>query len=126
MILDYRAMFDGKYLGAWNLVDKDGNKRDCIVTIASVKAEKVVMEGGVSNKKPVLTFEGKDLPMVCCKTNAKTIAAMYGNDTAAWIGKRITLYSTTTQVGGQEKDCIRVRPTPPSQKEASRAATAAA
>ena len=118
---DYRAMFDGKYLGAWNLVDAQGEKRDCIVTIESVAAEKVVMEGGVSNKKPVLRFVGKELPFVCCKTNAKTIAAMYGNDTTKWVGRRITLFATTTQVGGQEKDCIRVRPSIPQEKEAARA-----
>ena len=114
--MDYRAMYDGKYLGAWNLVDAQGTQRDCIVTISGVKAAEVVMEGGAKNKKPVISFEGRALPMVCCKTNAKTIAGMFGNDTKEWIGKRITLYSTTTQVGGATKDCIRVRPTPPPSK----------
>lgn len=113
MNVDYRAMFDGKYLGAWNLVDPEGHQKDCTVTISSVKAEKVIMEGGQTNKKPLISFQGRELPMVCCKTNAKTIAGMYGNDTAAWVGKRITLYATTTQVGGQTKDCIRVRPAIP-------------
>ena len=112
-MVDYRTLYDGKYLGAWNLVDEQGSKRDVVVTIESVKAEEVVMEGGVKNRKAVLRFVGKSLPMVACKTNSKTIAAIYGNDTSQWIGKRITLYSTVTQVGGQEKDCIRVRPTIP-------------
>jgi hypothetical protein len=110
---DYRSMYDGKYLGSWNLVDADGNKRDCVVTISGVQAGEVVMEGGVKNKRPIISFEGKPLPMICNKTNGKAIAGMYGTDTKAWVGKRITLYSTTTQVGGQEKDCIRVRPTIP-------------
>ena len=83
------------------------------------------MEGGISNKKPILRFAGKKLPMVCAKTNAKTIAAMFGNDTKNWIGKRIQLYSTTTQVGGQEKDCIRVRPTIPEERKAKGQADAA-
>lgn len=121
--MDYRAMFEGKYLGAWNLVDADGKKRDVTVTIASVEAQRIVGEGGKTNKKPVLKFVGKDLPMVVGKTVAKTIAAMYGNDTAAWIGKKITLYATTTEVGGETKDCIRVRPMVPHEpKEQSNAA----
>jgi hypothetical protein len=114
-------MFEGKYLGAWNLVDGDGKKKDYTLTISDVKAEKVVLEGGQQNKKPLIRFERTELPMVCCKTNAKTIAAMYGNDTSKWVGRRITLFATTTQVGGQEKDCIRVRPTIPTEKEAPRA-----
>ena len=108
--MDWRSMYEGKYLGAWNLVDADGNKRDCVVTIARVEASEIVGEGGKKNKKPLIYFQGKALPMVVGKTVGKVIAAMYGNETRSWEGKRITLYSTTTSVGGEEKDCIRVRP----------------
>lgn len=110
-------MFEGKYVGAWNLIDQQGNKRDVDLTIAKVEAQEIVGEGGKTNKKPLISFEPRNgrqwLPMVAGKTVAKTIAAMYGNDTKHWIGKRITLYATTTSVGGTEKDCIRVRPTIP-------------
>lgn len=115
--MDYRAMFEGKYIGAWNLIDAEGNKRDLTLTIARVEAQQIVGEGGKTNKKPLVHFEPRGehtfLPMVAGKTVAKTIAAMYGNDTRHWVGKRITLYATTTSVGGTEKDCIRVRPTVP-------------
>lgn len=115
--MDYRTMFEGKYLGAWNLIDDAGNRRDIIVTIEKVEAQQIVGEGGKKNKKPVVSFVGKDLPMVIGKTVAKTIASMYGNDTRAWIGKRITIYPATTEVGGETKDCIRVRPgVPPEPK----------
>jgi hypothetical protein len=43
------------------------------------------------------------------KTNAKTIARLYGNNPGAWTGKLITLYPATTSVGGEDMDCIRVR-----------------
>jgi hypothetical protein len=120
--MDYRAMFEGKYLGAWNLIDDDGNRRDVRVTIESVSAQQIVGEGGKQNKKPVLKFRGKDLPMVAGKTVAKVIAGMYGNDTKGWIGKDIVLYPTQTQVGGDTKDCIRVRPTVPTSKATAPAA----
>ncbi len=119
--MDWRAMFEGKYLGAWNLIDADGNRRDVTVTIEAVAAELIVGEGGKKNKKPVLRFVGKDLPMVIGKTVGKTIAAMYGNDTKTWLGKRITLYPATTEVGGETKDCIRVRPgVPPEPRKETR------
>ena len=111
---DYRSMYDGRYIGSWNLVDAEGNQRDVILTIAEVKAEEVTMEGGVKNKRPIIYFQSsKAMPLICNKTNGKTIAAMYGPNTKDWVGKRITLYATTTQVGAQQKDCIRVRPTIP-------------
>lgn len=123
--MDWRSMFEGKYLGAWNLIDADGNRRDVTVTIESVTAEMVVGEGGKKNKKPVLRFVGKDLPMVIGKTVGKTIAAMYGHDTKAWIGRRITLYPATTEVGGETKDCIRVRPGIPAEPRGKEARDAA-
>ena len=122
--MDYRSMFEGKYIGAWNLVDSEGNKRDMVLTIAHVEAQQIIGEGGKTNKKPLITFEPKGdfvpLPMVAGKTVAKTIAAMYGNDTRAWVGRKITLFATTTSVGGQEKDCIRIRPSIPVEKGAAK------
>jgi hypothetical protein len=116
---DYRSMYEGKYLGAWNLMDNDGNKRELTLTIVRVEAQQIIGEGGKTNKKPVVHFEPRGdhafLPMVAGKTVAKTVAAMYGNDTKHWIGKRITLFATTTNVGGTEKDCIRVRPNIPAE-----------
>lgn len=108
--MDYRAMFEGKYLGAWNLIDDDGTRREVTVTIESVTAEQIVGEGGKKTKKPVIRYVGKELPMVIGKTVAKTIAAMYGNDTRMWLGKRVTIYPATTEVGCETRDCIRVRP----------------
>ena len=124
--MDYRAMFEGKYIGAWNLIDGEGNRRDVVVTIEKVEAQQIVGEGGKKNKKPVISFVGKDLPMVIGKTVGKTIAAMYGNDTRSWIGKRITLYPATTEVGGETKDCIRVRPGIPAENGKKGAKDAAA
>jgi hypothetical protein len=122
--MDYRAMFEGKYMGAWNLVDGEGNKRDLTLTIARVEAQQIIGEGGKTNKKPLITFEPKGdwtpLPMVAGKTVAKTIAGMYGNDTRTWVGRKITLFATTTSVGGQEKDCIRVRPSIPADPPAAK------
>jgi len=105
--MDYRTMFDSDYLGAWDL------PRDVTVTIATVKAGQLVGEKGRTAKKPIITFLGKQKGFAANKTNCRTIAAMYGTNTKEWIGKRITLYATTTEFGGKQMDCIRVRPQVP-------------
>ncbi len=105
---DYMTMFDSEYLGAWDLMG-----RDVVVTISRVQGMEITGEGGKKNKKPVVWFEGKQKGAIINKTNAKAISGMYGRDTSAWVGKRITLYPTQTQVGSETKECIRVRPVPP-------------
>jgi hypothetical protein len=97
-------MFDREYIGAWDL------PRDVTVTIARVAAGELIGEGGRKAKKPIIYFEGKDKGFAANKTNCKIIAAMYGTDTRKWVGQRITLYPTTTEMGGKTHDCIRVRP----------------
>ncbi len=105
--MDYRAMFDRDYLGAWDLLGKDIS-----VTISKVEAKKLKSQHG-ENLKPIIWFEGKEKGLVCNKTNAKTIAGIYGPDTTKWIGKRIAMYPTTTHSPDGDVECIRIRPTAP-------------
>ena len=107
---DYRSMFDRKYLGAWDLAG-----RDVTVTIESVRAEKI-SNGKSTDKRPVVKLRGTEKEFLVNKTNAKTIASLYGPNTDAWSGKPITLYPTQASFGGQLVDAIRVRPTVPQRK----------
>jgi hypothetical protein len=106
-------MMDRDYLFAFDLQGKD-----CTVTIAKVTGGEIKGTGGKKSKKPLCYFkESRDQrPLGLNSTNCKAIASMYGNDTAAWIGKRITIYPTTTSFGSETVDCIRVRPGVPSDK----------
>lgn len=117
-------MMDRDYLFAFDL-----QGRDCTVTIAKVTGGEIKGTGGKKSKKPLCYFrESRDnRPLGLNSTNCKTIAAMYGNDTAGWVGKRITLYPTTTTFGPDTVECIRVRPGVPSEKaKAGELATAPA
>lgn len=107
---DVRSMFDRKQIGAWDLVGKD-----VTVTIRAVRAEELRNRSG-KDKKPIVYFEGSDLGFALNKTNMKIIAAMYGYDTRAWVGKRVTLFPTKTSFGPEQVDCIRVRPGIPKTK----------
>ncbi len=108
----YETMFDKTYLGHWDLPVG----REAVVTIAKVTGVVVIAPGGVKNKRPAVWFEGKGKALLCNKTNARAIAAMYGPLTEDWAGKRITIYRTTTEMAGEQKQCLRVRPTIPTDK----------
>lgn len=102
---DYRSMYDAKYIGAWDL---PANK-DVIVVIDRVEASVLTSSRG-TNKKPVVFFRGKEKGLVLNKTNGNAIAGMYGTRTSKWKGQPIAIYATTTSVGGETVDCVRVRP----------------
>jgi hypothetical protein len=107
----YKSMFDDKdYLFAFDL-----QGRDVTVTIERVEAGTIIGEAGRKSKKPMVTFRGAKKKLAINKTNGRTIAQLYGNDTSAWIGKSITIYPTTTTFGNDTVECIRVRPTVPKQ-----------
>lgn len=71
---------------------------------------KVSIEEVFDEQKPVLRFIGNNLkPMVLNKTNASTIAAIYGDETDAWQGKQIVLFSSQVPFQGKMVDSIRLR-----------------
>ena len=113
--MDYRKMFDSDWL---RHIDLDGQKR--IVTIVKVEAGELENHRTRrKDRKPVVLFKEWPKPLGLNKTNAATIAGMYGNDTTAWIGKRVTLFPTTTQFGNETKECIRIEPKVPTGKPAA-------
>jgi len=110
-------MHDAEFLFHFHLQGKD-----VTVTIDRVTAGELTGEKGRKSRKPILHLRGKKLPLALCKTNCKTIAAMYGNAVEGWIGKAVTLYATTTEFGGRTVECIRIRPAIPKQSAAEQPA----
>jgi len=103
-------MIDSDWL---RFVDLQG--KDVTVEIEKVVRGEVTGEGGVKSKKPVLYFKNKKKPLAIGATIGKTIESMYGADTSGWLGKRITLFTSTTKSkAGETVGCIRVRPKAPS------------
>lgn len=103
-----QLLFPSDYLAA---VEFKG--RDVTLTIAKVAREELQMKGGVKEKKVVVYFAKTEKKLVLNKTNADSIAQLYGTQAEAWVGKRVTLFPTTTQCGREVVDCIRVRETVP-------------
>lgn len=108
---DFRTMYDKDFIYAYDL-----EGRDVTATIERVTAGEVVGTGGKKSKKPVVYFRGSQKGLALCVTNGRTIAALYGNKTEEWVGKRITMFPSQTSFGGQTVDCIRIRPSVPTAK----------
>lgn len=104
----WRSLVESKYLSHFEL-----QGRDVTVAVKSVRMSEVIGSGGKKSKKALLTFEGKEKGMVAGVTVLSAIAGIYGDDYDGWVGKRITLYPTTTEASGKVVGTIRVRPTAP-------------
>jgi hypothetical protein len=81
--------------------------RPVVVTIDSAEVEEIG-QGRDKEKKLVIGFHGKEKKLICNKTNASTIAKLYGDDTDAWLGQKITLTSREVEFGGEMVLAIRV------------------
>ena len=94
--------------------------RPILATIKSVTVEEVA-EG---EEKPILNFLGDTKPMVLNRTNSASVAELYGEDTDAWTGKQVVLFSTKVQFQSKLVDAIRVRAPKPQATAPSRPAPA--
>ena len=103
----WKKMMDPKEMLA--AFDLDG--REVTLTIKEITGGELIGDQGRKSKKPIITFVEVDRKLALNVTNCKTIAQLYGsNETRDWHGKRITIFPTTTQYGGETKECIRIRP----------------
>ena len=94
------ALYPGTYLKA---SDIKGH-------VVRVVIDRVEVEDLGGETKPVLYFTGKDKGMVLNKTNATTIAEVYGDeDTETWEGKLVELYVARVDFQGKRVDGLRVR-----------------
>jgi hypothetical protein len=98
--------FSGNYLKATDL------PQPRVLSMVTVTVETI---GEEKSSKPVLRFHGEQRGLVLNKVNSMEIAAWYGDDTAAWTGQPVELYSTTTFFSGRQVPCIRVRRPAPAQ-----------
>ena len=65
-------------------------------------------DNGKAETKVVLSFNGAAKTLVVNKTNAESIANVYGKELEDWPGKPVTLFATQTSFGGKMVPCIRV------------------
>lgn len=107
-------LFPSKYVKAQDL-----NGKTVTLTMAKLVIEELG-HGAEKERKPVLYFQKATKGMILNATNARTIAALHGDDSIEWEGKRISIYPTTVRAFGKVNDVIRVvEQIPPAPKPAA-------
>ena len=108
----WKKLINPDYLGAYSL---DGMK-ELNVTIEKVVREMVTGTGGKKEECTVAYLKNQK-PFIINRTNGKTITKVLKSPyVEEWVGKTITLFSTTTKVAGEEVECLRVRQQAPEIK----------
>jgi hypothetical protein len=102
----WKRLVNPDYIGAYAL-DPD---QDLTVTIDYVTREAVKGTGGKSEECTVAHLVGQK-PLILNATNSKSIHRLYGPYIEQWSGKQITLFASTTRMGGETVECLRIRPT---------------
>ena len=64
-------------------------------------------------------FDKREKGMVLNKTNARTIGDVYGDDTDAWVGAPIEVFSMKVDFQGRMVDGLRIRVPPPKRQAAA-------
>lgn len=97
--MDINSAFATKYLKASDL-----QGRDVTVKMGRVEQEKVG-----DDQKLILYFQGKEKGMVLNKTNANSIADVYGSETGDWYGQTIILFEQMVDFQGKRVPGLRIR-----------------
>ena len=97
--MDIGSAFATKYLKASDL-----QGRDVTVKMGRVEQEKIG-----DDQKLILYFQGKEKGMVLNKTNANSIADVYGGETNDWYGQTIILFEQMVDFQGKRVPGLRVR-----------------
>lgn len=104
----WKQLVNPDYIGAYALPDGD----DLTVTIDYVQREMITVAGGKKEECTVAHLVGNK-PFILNATNSKSIHKLYGPYIEDWRGKQITLYASTTKLGTDTVECLRIRPQVP-------------
>jgi len=93
------------YSGAY-LTGADLAGRTWRMKVFAVAVEEV---GDDRESKLVMALDGAKKSLVLNKTNASTLAGAWGNDTEAWLGREVELFTVPVTFSGRTYDGLRVR-----------------
>ena len=103
----WKKLTNTNYLGSYAL--QPG--KDLVVTITDVKKEMVKDATGSESECLIINLQNQK-PLICNKTNAKSIAKAVGSPFIEdWKNKQIALYIASVRAFGETVDGLRVRPT---------------
>ena len=102
-ITKFNELYPSRYLKPGDIGDDDQ-----VLTIDKVLVEEM---GFVDRNetKPVLYFRNLDKVLVLNRTNANTIANLYGDQLSNWTGKQVSLFVAEVSFQGKVMPGIRIR-----------------
>jgi hypothetical protein len=92
-----------------NIKAEDIGNNMWTLTIKTADVKEFKNKEGQSERKIVLTFAEWEKSLPLNKTNAQSIAGMYGHNSNAWPGNRVMLFTMMVDFGGKPTLGIRVR-----------------
>ena len=99
------TVFPKKYASGEDLAGKTVS-----LTVKTVAMESMhTAPGTPAESKPVLYFEHAVKGIILNPTLARQIAAILGDDTDAWTGKRISVYPVPMRVASKDRVAIRAK-----------------
>lgn len=101
----WKSLMNPDYIGAYAIPPGE----DVTVTIDYVVREQITGTNGKKEECTVAHLKGVK-PFILNATNQKTIAKLYGPYVEDWAGKKITIFATTTKMGPDVVECLRIRP----------------
>lgn len=105
---------DDRYIGAHSLP----NGEDMTVTIVRIEEQLGVQMGGGKKEDLCVCHLAECKPMILNITNRKMLRKLFDTPwVEEWAGRQFTLYASTTRLGGEVVDCLRIRPKLPSARE---------
>lgn len=103
----WKKLHNPDYIGAYTLMD--GNTKELVVKIASVKTKEVQSPDGKKEQCVVAELVGQK-PMILNATNMKTLNKLSGSPYVEdWSGLQVTLYVAQVKAFGDVVDALRIR-----------------
>ena len=102
---------ESKYFNAKNAGHMNGRT----LTIYEVKSA-IIGQGEDATKKMLIGFEDVEKILVVNKTNNEILTEAYGDETDAWVGKRVILNLVSLSFKGERTLSIQLSPAPDHQE----------
>lgn len=108
----YKKHIDKTYIGSHDLMLDDGSYRTAAVKVKGVHKREIYNPGSKkSEKRVVITFEGRDKQFIVNATNLEAIKDIAKTPMIdKWVGADILLTVESVKVGRETVDAIRVKP----------------
>lgn len=106
--LSFDQLYPGTYLKAGEF-----NGKPVTLTIKGVTREMLSNGAGSEEGAVIVSFDETEKKLVLVKTNGVCCRAMWGDDSGAWVGHKLTLHPVKDTSGLSESGlCIRVKGSP--------------